>query len=174
MSEAFAFEISDVEADEMGSMVNDSVEETYLVSEVLEDLADLDNSLNELKEIQKECARENWEGMDELPITKETIEKARDLLFKAASFSKVVPLPSLAPTSSGCIEMEWYKKRGHRFVIRLNGEGVYIYSGLFGIEKTESGKEIQKEAHGTDILKEEAIPDEIKSRLAELYNLKVV
>lgn len=173
MTETFAFEISDLETNQMRLIVEDNIEEAQRDSEIYERWDDLEISLKELNEIQNECSVENWEGMDELPVTEETIEKGKELLMRSAYLSNKIPLPSLAPTSSGLLELEWYKEKGHRFAIRLNSEGVFIYSGLFGIKKTQSGKEIEVDTHGTGIFPEDLMPEEIKRNLYKLYNLKL-
>jgi len=178
MPETFAFEISNLETNQVRLIVEDSIEETQRDSAIYERWGDLEFSLKELIKIQDECSVENWEGMDELPVTKETIEKGKELLTRSAYLSNKIPLPSIAPTSSGLLELEWYKEKGHRFVIRLNSEGVFIYSGLFGTKKTKSGKEIEVDTHGTGILPEDPMPEdlmpeEIKSNLYKLYNLKL-
>jgi hypothetical protein len=69
--------------------------------------------------------------------------------------------------------MEWYKERGHRFAIRLNGQGVFIYSGLLGIGKDASGNDVEKDTRGRSILTDEAFPQEIKDNLSRLFNIPI-
>ena len=171
MSGTFAFKISDVEAKEVAPIVEEHSQGAEEVSEYFERFEELFSSLKELEEIQVECSQQNWEGMDELPITKNTVEKARELLFKAAKLPNDIQLPSLTPTSSGWIEMEWYKKKGYRFAIRLNGQGVFIYSRLLGVGKDASGNDVEKDTRGTSVLTDEALPHEIKDSLSQLFNL---
>ena len=173
MSGTFPFRISDIEAEEIEPMVEEYNKVPEEVSEYFERFAELVNSLKELDEIKEECSQGNWEGMDELPITKKTVAKARDLLFKAARMPINIQLPSLTPTSSGWIEMEWYKEKGHRFAIRLNGQGVFIYSGLLGVGKDASGNEVEKDTRGRSILTDEAFPHEIKDNLSRLFNIPI-
>ncbi len=173
MSGTFAFKISDVEAKEVAPIVEEHSQGAEEVSEYFERFEELVSSLKELEEIQKECSQRNWEGMDELPITKNTVGKARELLFKAAKLPHDIQLPSLTPTSSGWIEMEWYKKKGYRLAIRLNGQGVFIYSGLMGIGKDSSGNDVEKDTRGRSILTDEALPDEIKDNLSRLFNILI-
>ena len=173
MPGTFAFKVSDVEANKVAPIVeehNQVAEEVYEYFERFEELVD---SLNELKEIQEECSQESWGGMDELPITENTVAKARDLLFKASRLPHEIQLPSLTPTSSGWIEMEWYKKKGHRFAIRLNAQGVFIYSGLLGIGKDVSGNDVEKDTRGRSILTNEGLPHEIRDNLSRLFNLPI-
>ena len=173
MSDTFAFKISDVEAKEVAPIVEEHSQGAEEVSEYFERFEKLFSSLKELEEIQEECSQQNWEGMDELPITENTVAKARDLLFKAARMPINIQLPSLAPTSSGWIEMEWYKEKGHRLAIRLNGQGVFIYSGLLGVGKDASGNEVEKDTRGRSILTDEAFPHEIKDNLSRLFNIPI-
>jgi hypothetical protein len=67
--------------------------------------------------------------------------------------------------------MEWYKKKGYRFAIRLNGQGVFIYSRLLGVGKDASGNDVEKDTRGTSVLTDEALPHEIKDSLSQLFNL---
>lgn len=173
MPGTFAFKISDVEANEVAPIVEEHSHGADEVSEYFERFEKLISSLKELEEIQEECSQRNWEGMDELPITKNTVAKARALLFKAARLPINIQLPSLTPTSSGLIEMEWYKEKGHRFAIRLNGQGVFVYSGLLGISKDASGNEVEKDTRGRSILTDEAFPDEIKDNLSRLFKIPI-
>jgi hypothetical protein len=174
MPGTFAFKISDVEAKEMEPIVEEHSKGAEEVSEYFERFEELVSSLKELEEIQGECSQENWEGMDELPITENTVAKARDLLFKVSRLPHEIQLPCLTPTSSGWIEMEWYKKKGHRFAIRLNGQGVFIYSRLMGIGKDSSGNDVEKDTRGRNILTDEGLPHEIKDSLSQIFNLSLV
>ena len=171
MPGTFAFKISDVEANEVAPIVEEHSRGAEEVSEYFERFEELFSSLKELEEIQQECSQRNWEGMDELPITKNTVAKAREFLFKAAKLPNDIQLPSLTPTSSGWIEMEWYKKKGHRFAIRLNDQGVFIYSGLLGVGKDSSGNEVEKDTRGRSILTDEDLPHEIRDNLSRLFNV---
>lgn len=170
MPGTFAFKISDVEANEVAPIVEEHSRGAEEVSEYFERFEELFSSLKELEEIQVECSQQNWEGMDELPITKNTVAKARELLFKAAKLPHDIQLPSLTPTSSGWIEMEWYKKKGYRFAIRLSGKGVFIYSRLLGVVKDASGNDVEKDARGTSVLTDEGLPHEINDSLSQLFN----
>jgi hypothetical protein len=84
MQSTFAFKISDVEANEVAPIVEEHSQGAEEVSEYFEQFEKLFSSLKELEEIQVECSQPNWEGMGELPITENTVAKARGLLFKAA------------------------------------------------------------------------------------------
>jgi len=172
MPTTFEFKVSDVQASEMVSLlIKHSEEDQQELSQYEKWYKEVEICLIELDDIKNDCSEENWEGMDELPITVETIEKTRNLLFKAAALPNGIPLPSLTPTSSGWIEMEWYKEKGHRFAIRLNSQGVFIYSGLFGIGKDASGNDVEKDTRGTSLLTDEAIPCEISDNLSRLFKL---
>ncbi|GJL64770.1 MAG: hypothetical protein NPIRA04_34240 [Nitrospirales bacterium] len=173
MPETFAFKVSDVEAKEMAPIVEEHSQDAIETYELLERLDELYSSLEELKEIQKECSQENWDGMNELPITEDTVARARDLLFKAARLPNYIQLPSLTPTSSGWIELEWYKEKGHRFAIRLNGQGVFIYSGLLGVGKDSSGNDVEKDTRGRSLLTNEDLPHEIKDNLSRLFKVHI-
>ncbi len=174
MTTTFKFKVSDVQTNEMASLIKKhSEEDEQELSQYEKWYKELESCLKELDDITNDCSEKNWEGMDELPITVETIEKARELLFKAAALPRGIPLPSLTPTSSGWIEMEWYKKKGHRFAIRLNGQGVFIYSGLFGIGKDSSGNEVEKDTRGTSLLTDEIIPHEISHNVSCLFNIPI-
>jgi len=173
MPGTFAFKVSDVEANEVAPIVEEHNKVAEEVSEYFERFEELVSSLKELEEIQGECSQENWEGMDELPITENTVAKARDLLFKAARLPHEIQLPSLTPTSSGWIEMEWYKEKGQRFAIRLNSQGVFIYSGLMGIGKDACGNDVEKDTRGRSILSDEVFPHEISDNLSRLFNLPI-
>jgi hypothetical protein len=174
MPTIFEFKVSDVQANQMASLLKKhSEEDQQELSQYEKWYKEVESCRIELDAIKNDCSKGNWEGMDELPITAETVEKARDLLFKAAALPNGIPLPSLTPTSSGLIEMEWYKERGHRFAIRLNGQGVFIYSGLLGIGKDASGNDVEKDTRGRSILTDEALPDEVKDNLSRLFNILI-
>ena len=173
MPNTFAFQISEIEANEVAPFVEQHSQDTRETSELLVRFDELYSSLTELKEIQEECSQKNWEGMDELPITRETVSKARDLLVKSAELPIDIQLPTLTPTSSGWIEMEWYKEKGHRFAIRLNGQGVFIYSGLLGVGKDSSGNDVKKDTRGRSILLDEGLPHEIKDNLSRLFGVQL-
>ncbi len=171
MSGTFAFKISDIEANEVPPIVEEHSQRAEELSEYFERFEELVSSLKELEEIHEECSQANWERTDELPITENTIANARDLLFKTAKMPHDIPLPSLTPTSSGWIEMEWYKEKGYRFAIRLSGQGVFIYSRLLGVSKDASSNDVEIAANGTNVLTEECLPHEIKDSLSQLFNL---
>ncbi len=171
MPQTFAFKISDVEPKEMVPIVEEPHKETKEITKYFERFEELCNSLKELEEIRNECSQENWEGMDELPITEKTIMKARKLLFNASRLPNNIQLPSITPTSSGGIEMEWYKDKGQRFAIRLFGQGVFVYSGLLGVCKDADGNELEKDTRGRSVLSEEGLPHEIKDNLSRLFNI---
>lgn len=135
---------------------------------------ELDQSLKELEEIEMECARRNWGGEDENPISKETINKVKELLVRSAYLPFEIRLPIVTPTSFGLIEMEWYKEKGHRFAIRINGRGVFFFSGLFGQKPIdESGNMIEEDIHGTGLFIEDQIPEVIREQLSRLYSISI-
>lgn len=171
MPGTFAFKVSDIEVNKVAPFVEQHSQDAMEISEFLVRLEELYSSLKDLKEIQQECSQKNWEGMDELPITRETVSKARGLLIKTAELPIDIQLPSLTPNSSGWIEMEWYKEKGHRFAIRLNGQGVFIYSGLLGVGKDSSGNLVEKDTRGRSLLTDEVLPYEIKENLSRLFKV---
>jgi hypothetical protein len=168
------FRISRVKTKDMASLLDDQIEKTqHEALNHFKRFNELTASLEELKEIQQECSNGNWEGLSESPIDPQTVNKARNLLFKSAGLPYNIPLPSLSPTSSGLIEMEWYKEKNQRFAIRLNREGFFIYSGLFETVKDSIGNERSDYTHGSSSFTDEKFPEMIKSNLSRLFEIQI-
>ena len=166
-SEVFDFEISQFSVDDLDVITEEPCESFRHV----ERCAEQTEVLKELKEIEQECSTENWGGMNELPVTTETIKQARELLIRSANLPYCIQFPNLTPTSSGLLEMEWYKEKGQRLAIRINEQGVFIFSGLFGQAIDATGKIFEENIHGTSLLEGDQFPKVIKEQLARLYNI---
>lgn len=170
MLKIFDFKISELEVENLDQMTEEP-------SEVLDHVRrweELEQSLRGLEEIERECAIQNWGGVDENPISKETINKAKELLVRSAYLPFEICLPILTPTAYGLIEMEWYKKKGHRFAIRINGQWVFFFAGLFGQKPIgESRNMIEEDIHGTGLFVEDQIPKVIREQLSRLYSIQI-
>ncbi|MEX0828630.1 MAG: hypothetical protein WD032_00105 [Nitrospirales bacterium] len=173
MPQAYDFEISECEDNQLEDFLGNYTEEPKEAVKYGKRFDELTKSLKELEEIGKECSRENWDGMNEPPLKQETIIKARLLLIKSADLPYEIPLPFLTSSSSGLIEIEWYKEKDHRFAIRLNDQGIFIYSGLFGPIKDLNGSEILDDIHGTSGFNGEIFPEVIKTNLSRLFETQI-
>jgi hypothetical protein len=98
----------------------------------------LEPLLDELRDVFEECLEENWDGYGAPSVTLEAcLDAARfiDLL------SPSIPLPEIAPESSGEINLEWYKSKDHIFVVSFSGDNTVAYAGLFGSSGRIHGRE---------------------------------
>jgi len=171
MSSGLAVRVSEIETAELEPTVEGYTEEPQEISEYFERFDELCEALKELDEIKGDCSQPNWEGNDELPVTTETIGKARKLLFHAVRLQNTIDMPYVTAMASGWIELEWYKERGYRFAVRLNGRGVFIFSGLFGKETDEGGNDVEAEAYGQGTFLKDTLPGKIKSNLHRLFDI---
>ncbi len=170
MPEVFDFEISQDGIDFLEVLAEEQLESFNHVDRFDE----LEASLEELREIEQECSKENWGGMNEIPVAKKTIDQSKGILIRSANLPYIIQLPNLSPTPSGLIEMEWYKEKGHRFGIRLNDQGVFIFSGLFGHKVVDdSGNIMEEDIHGTSLVEDEKFPNIIKEQLSRLYDISL-
>lgn len=173
MPEAFDFEIGKMEDNSLDDFLIKQTEDSWEALNFAKRLDESTKSLEELAEIEQECSTENWDGMGASPVQQETIIKTRLILLKSADLPHDIPLPFLTSTSSGLIEMEWYKEKDQRFAIRLNDQGIFSYSGLFGRIKDQNGRGIFDDTHGTSFFTDENFPEVIKNNLSRLFNTQL-
>ena len=91
-----------------------------------------------LLEIYQDHSREIWDGEGAREITEEAYLEAREFLRLLPTTS---PLPEVVPEPTGEIALEWYKSKGHLFIVRFSGRGIITYAGMFGEENTLHGTE---------------------------------
>ncbi|MFW6180389.1 MAG: hypothetical protein ACOC8N_01475 [Spirochaetota bacterium] len=83
--------------------------------------------IDELLDIQNECADNNWDGYDALPIS-------NDVITEAAQFISIIPegvhKPDVSPSPDGSIIFEWRDMDRKIFTISLFGIGEILYTFL--------------------------------------------
>jgi hypothetical protein len=120
-----------------------------------ETLGRLDEVLQSLDELCKECSEEGWDGYDALPIDGDVCDEAKRLI---RGLPINLPMPEIIPEPNGEIGLEW--SRGNRlvFVASVSGKNEIVYAGLFGMNKT----------HGIEYLGD-TLPSVIIENLRRLY-----
>lgn len=114
--------------------------------------------LRSLREVFKECSKENWNGYDAKPISVDACAEAKKLI---ECLPMTLPMPEIVPEPTGEIALEWYKDKQSVFVISVSGNNVITYAGLFG-----KGNE----THGTEFFVD-ALPMVIISSIQRLYRV---
>ncbi|MBI5739160.1 MAG: hypothetical protein HZA16_00435 [Nitrospirae bacterium] len=114
----------------------------------------LEETIESVEEIYKECSKANWDGYGANPVS-------RDSVFEATKFLHLIPssfpMPQVVAEPSGEIGLEWNNNRGYVFAISFGSKNMIAYAGIFGNSKT----------HGTEYFGE-AIPPVIIDNLRRL------
>ena len=115
----------------------------------------LEEAVESLIEVYKECSETNWDGYGASPVSEDSI-------FEALKFINLIPLsfpmPQILAEPSGEIGLEWYKGKRLVFAISFSGRNMITYAGIFGINKI----------HGTEYFSD-TIPSNIIENLRRLY-----
>jgi hypothetical protein len=117
----------------------------------------LEEAVEALVEVYKECSEANWDGYGASPASKDSIFESLKFMNLMPSF---FPMPQIVPEPSGEIGLEWYKGKRLIFVISFSGKGMITYAGIFGSNKI----------HGTEYFGY-VIPKIIIENLRRLYPL---
>lgn len=115
----------------------------------------LEEAVESLIEVYKECSEENWDGYGANPVSKSSISEALKFIdLIPSSF----PMPQITAEPSGEIGLEWYKDKRLMFALSFSGKNMISYAGIFGINKI----------HGTEYFGD-SIPSIIIENLRRLY-----
>ena len=86
--------------------------------------------LHELQELVEECSEPDWDGSGAAPINLSSLAQALDIV---RSLSWDVPYPAISvDPASGYLALEWFGKKGWRFLVNVSPGGRLLYAGLFG------------------------------------------
>lgn len=118
----------------------------------------LEETINSLTEVYKECSVEDWDGMGALPVSKDALSDAVKLIYLLPS-NMTFPMPAITAQPNGEIALEWYRGSRAIFVVSLSGNSEIIYAGLYGPNKK----------HGIEYFGN-SLPPEIISNLKRLYS----
>jgi hypothetical protein len=110
--------------------------EEDIVSELkkTETLGHLDEALQSLNEVFKECSGEGWDGYDAFPITEDAYVEAIKLIKSLPITS--FPMPEVTSEPNGGIGLEWYRDNRLVFITSVCGKNEIVYAGMFGANKT--------------------------------------
>ena len=115
----------------------------------------LEEAMESLIDVYKECSVADWDGYGANPVSKESV-------FEASKFIDLIPssfpMPQVIAEPSGEIGLEWVKDKGLIFAISFSGNNMISYAGIFGSNKT----------HGTEYFGD-TIPPAIIENLRRLY-----
>jgi hypothetical protein len=117
----------------------------------------LDEALESLTEVYKECSEENWDGYGALPITEDAYREAERLI-KSLPLTSFIPMPEITPEPNGELGLEWYKENRKTFVVSVSGKNEIVFAGLFGVNRV----------HGTEYFGD-ILPHIIIENLKRLY-----
>ncbi len=92
----------------------------------------------DLYRIYRECSESDWDNDGANPINEQTFLEAIMLLDQLPS---ELPLSEVIPEPTGNIAFEWYKGKGHVYVISVGGKSTIEYAGLFGRHSKSYGAE---------------------------------
>ena len=120
-----------------------------------ETLGRLDEVLQSVIELCKECSEQGWDGYDALPIAEDACDEAKRLI---KSLPVSLPMPEIIPEPSGGIGLEWSKGNRLVFVASVSGKNEIVYAGLFGMNNS----------HGTEHFGD-SLPSAIVENLKRLY-----
>jgi len=120
-----------------------------------ETLGRLNDILQSLDELCKECSEEGWDGYNAIPVAEDTCDEAKRFI---KSLPINFPMPEIVPEPNGGIGLEWSKGNRQVFVASVSGKSQIVYAGLFGINKT----------HGTEYFGD-SLPSTIIENLRRLY-----
>lgn len=84
---------------------------------------------NDLAALRENYARPRWDGYDARAISESTIAAAEQFL---DSLPFVVPLPDIAPETTGAVSLEWRSQRDSIFIVSVYESGRLVFAGRFG------------------------------------------
>lgn len=115
----------------------------------------LEETVESLYQVFKECSVKNWDGYGANPISRDSaLEALRFINLMPSLF----PMPQVIAEPSGEIGFEWYKDNRLIFAISFSGKNMISYAGIFGMNKV----------HGTEYFGD-TIPLFIIESLRRLY-----
>lgn len=82
-----------------------------------------------LDEIRIECGHDNWDGDGAKAISIGAFKEAKRFLEQLPS---VFPAPDITADPRGAIGFVWHKGKDWVYVASVSGQGLLIFSGLFG------------------------------------------
>lgn len=116
----------------------------------------LDEVLNSLNEVYRECSQAGWDGYSASAVTEDAYEEARKIINLLPSSIRI---PEIVAEPTGEIGFEWRRGRGQVFVLSVGGKHRITYAGIFGGNKM----------HGSEYF-EETLPYAIIQHLRRLYS----
>lgn len=112
-------------------------------------------AIAKLRELARECAKDDWDGQDSKAIKPEAALDAELLVrFLPESF----PIPEFAPEPDGSISLDWIKSRHRVFSVSLNGTPRCPYAWLNGGNK----------GHGVLVFTRERMPFDLTTQIRSL------
>jgi len=132
--------------------------ENLKTTESIGRFSELQNTLDELTEILKDCSQDNWDGYNAKPVSIDTYLEANDIIRNLNTSFSNFPMPEILPEPDGDIAFEWNDQWGRSFVFSIDDNKTITYAGIFGPNK----------AHGTEIYRG-FIPRAIVDYLRRLY-----
>lgn len=90
----------------------------------------------ELIGIYHDCNQEGWDGYGAEPIREASLE---DSLKLYTLLPDNIPEPDLTPEPDGSIGFGWYRGPWRTLSLSVRGDGIIVYSGLFGGNDTDHG-----------------------------------
>lgn len=87
----------------------------------------------ELAEVWGDCQQENWDGHSALPVSRETLRNAYELLEMLPSD---LPTPSISAEADGLLTLEWYCSPTRLLSVSISPENELHYAALFGLNRT--------------------------------------
>lgn len=115
----------------------------------------LEETVESLMEIYKECSQANWDGYSANPLSENSVLEALKFIDLIPSY---FPMPQVIAEPSGEIGLEWFEDKRLIFVISFSGKNMISYAGIFGSNKT----------HGTEYFGD-TVPPVIIDNLRRLY-----
>ena len=89
-----------------------------------------------VEDIHNRCREIGWDGEDAQPVTTAACIDALRLMEIIPS---EVPIPEIVPEPTGDITLEWYQDQWHILTLTLGGDGMVVYSGLYGLDDRSHG-----------------------------------
>lgn len=86
----------------------------------------------DFREIETDCAKDNWDGEGASKIKKMTVKNAHKFL---ELFPAFLPLPDVAPEPDGHINLGWFVDSTFLIEISVDAKGCLFYAGRFGETK---------------------------------------
>lgn len=104
----------------------------------------------DIYDLYKECAADNWDGYGAKRISVGAYLEAMKL---AELIPSELPLPEVSPEPCGDIAFEWYKGKRFLLVLSVEGNNTINYAGLFGSTNRIYGSEYFSDELPPSVLK---------------------